>query len=202
MTSLRVGMGYPAGYLPMRPMNMRIVDRTPWVVSGFGIGVSVSLVVCFGVDFLLSMVTSLKFPEHQVLIFTVLFYGVIFIVAHSGVRAGTRRNRALISRNSMKDFSATPMGSKSATARAKTALWNIVTVVSVIWLTPALVIYWIAPRHPDMSITVCCFIFSLAGATGVLFKTGRQKQTAYNTLMFFVGVCSGILAVVHFFPFS
>ena len=148
------------------------------------------------------MIRKLKLPEHEVLLFTVLFYGVVFFIAHAGVRANTRRNRALISRNSIKDFSTTPTGMKSVIARAKTVLWNIITIISVIWLTPALVIYWVAPRHPAMAITVCCFIFSLAGATGVLFKIGKQNQTVYKKLMFFVGVCSGVLTAVHFFPFS
>ena len=181
-------------------MNRSIIDRSPWIVTGFGIGGSISFFVCFGVTFLLSMIRKLKFPEHEILIFTVLFYGIIFFIAHLDVRANMRRNRALLSRNSIKDIDTALTGGKAATARAKTVLWNIITIISVAWLTPALVIYWIAPRRPGMAFTACCFIFSLAGATAYLFKTGKQNQTAYNRIIFFVGVCAGVLTMVRFLP--
>ena len=148
------------------------------------------------------MIKILKFPEQEVLIFSVLFYGLIFFVAHSGVRANTRRNRALISKNSFKDRSKVPAGTKSTIDLAKTVVWNIIAIISVVWVTPALIIFWAAPRHLVVAYAACCFIFSLAGATAYLFKTGKQNQTVHNRLLFFVGVCSGVLAVTRFFPVS
>ena len=185
---------------PNRLKQVIHLDRSPWIVNGFVIGFSISLFVCFGVIFLLSMIKKLKFPEHEVLVLTVLFYGIIFFIAHSGVRADTRRNRALISRNSIKNFSKAPAETKSTKARVKTILWNMITIISVAWVTPALIIYWISPRHPHMAYAACCFLFSLAGATAYLLKTGKQNQTVYNRIIFFTGVCLGVLSVIHFFP--
>ena len=180
-------------------MNRNMIERSPWIVNGFVIGVAISLFVCSGVILLLSMIKRLELPEHQVLLFTVLFYGIIFLIAHSGVRAGTRRNKALISRSAFKDCSNTQAETKSTTALVKTVLWNTVTIISVAWLTPALIIYWAAPRRLSMAYTVCCFLFSLVGAIAYLLKTRKQKQTVYNRLLFFLGVCCGVLAVASFF---
>lgn len=181
-------------------MNRRIIDRSPWIVNGFGMGGSISLFVCLGVTLLLSVIRKLQFAEHEILIFTVLFYGIIFFIAHLDVRANLRLNRALMSRHSVRDVPAPLTGMNSAKARVKTILWNSITVISVAWLTPALVIYWIAPRDPGMAISACCVLFSMVGATAYLIKTGKQNQTVYNRLLYYAGVCCGVLTVVHFRP--
>ena len=181
-------------------MNNRIIDRCPWILSGFIIGISISLFVCFGIIFLLSLIEKLKLPEQEILIFSVLFYGIIFIIARSGVRVNTRRNRALVSRNSIKEFSEVSAETNSAATRTKTILWNMVTIISVVWLTPVLILYWTTPRHPNVAIASCCFIFSVLGAIAFLFKVGKQGQTGYNKLMFFIGVCSGVFVVILFSP--
>lgn len=177
-------------------MNKRIVDRSPWIVTGFVIGVSISLFVCFGVMLLLTMIKKLGMPEHEVLLLTVLFYGGIFFIAHMGLRTETRRNRALISKYSIKDCSNTPIEMKSAVARTKTVLWNVTGIVSVAWLTPALIIYWTAPRHPNMAYSACAFLFGVTGGALYLLKTGKQHKTARDRFLFFVGVCSGVIAVI------
>ena len=181
-------------------MNNYIVDRCPWILSGFVIGVSISSFVCFGIIFLLSLIEKLKFPEQEILILTVLFYGIIFIIARSGVRVNTRRNRALVSRNSIRDYAEVQTGTKSTAVLMKSVLWNLVTVFSVAWLTPALILYWAAPRHPNVAIASCCFIFSVLGAIAFLFKAGKQNHTVYSKFMFFTGVFSGVLVVILFFP--
>ncbi len=181
-------------------MNKRIIDQSPWVVNGFIIGISVSLFVCSGVMPLIKMVKNLELPEHEVLIFTVLFYGIIFFIAHSGVRTGTRRTKELISRSAFKHYSKAPPETKSTADRVKTVLWNTVTIISVTWVTPALIIYWAEPRHLNRAYSACCILFSLAGAIAYLLRTRKQNKSMANRILFFVGVCSGVFVVVSFLP--
>ena len=176
--------------------------RFPWTVIGFAIGVSISLFVRFGINLLLSLVKNLNLPEHEVVLYTSLFYGAIFFIAWFGLRADRRSNQALISRWPRLIEDDPPPKSKinSMISRVKTILWSAFGIFSVVWITPALILYWVAPKHPERGILACTILFSLAGATAFFLKNSHKIQTAVSRLMFFIGVCFGTFFLVHFFP--
>ena len=169
--------------------------RVPWTLVGMGIGVSISVLSWIGISELLSVIKKSKLPEEELIIFTSLFYGIVFFIALGGVRAESRRYRLLISKTPYGELPPPPSKAKATLNRIKTILWHIFCMVSLGWLTPVLIIYWAGLTHSKWAVATCaCFSSLLAGAYYVLKKTDEMKM-ASNHLFFSIGVIIGAALV-------
>jgi len=178
--------------------------RFPWALAGFGIGVSISFLASFGISGLLFMIEQFKLPEEELAIFTSLFYGIVFFIALGGMRTEIRRNKMLVTG---KPYAKQPLppASKSRETfdRIKTVLWYGFGIFSLGWLTPALIIYWMEPRHPDWAVSVCAYLFSFVAGTAYALKKADMIRTGYNYVVLYAGVGLGalladrLLGVVH-----
>ncbi len=178
--------------------NQKKYKRIPWVCLGFGIGVSVSVIVCFGISALLFIIDKFRLPEQELIIFSSLFYGIVFFIALGGMRAETHRYKLIVSKKPFEELSPPPAKSKMTIDRIKTILWVIFSIFSLGWLTPALVIYWAVPIHPTRVISGCAWLFSLIAGAAYIFKKNSDIETPYHHFIFFVGICLGIVLVNSF----
>jgi hypothetical protein len=147
----------------------------------------------------LLFIDKFKLPEEELAIFTSLFYGIVFIVAFGGVRMESRRNKMLISRGLYQEPPPSPSKKKIKIRRIKTILWVGFSVFSLGWLTPALVIYWAEPIHPEWIITAFGYLFSLVIGIAYVLKKAFEIKTLGHYVMFFVGVCFGAIVADRLF---
>lgn len=175
--------------------GMRNKTRIPAVWIGFGVGVAVSSLAHFGIDGLLFLIAQFQLPEEELVIFTSLFYGIVFFIALGGVRSESRRYKALVTRGLYVRPSPPESRARETMGRIRTVLWYIFGLFSLGWLTPALIIYWADPRHPDGAVSVCAYLFSFIAGAAYVWKRRDAVKTGYNCAMLFVGVCLGALLV-------
>lgn len=162
-----------------------------WV--GFGIGASVFLLAYIGIAGLLFFISWFRLPEEELAIFTSIFYGIVFLIALGGVRYESRRTKMLITRRPFETEASLLSGQRKVFSRIKTALWYVFGSFSLVWLTPALVIYWADPRSPDMSVSLFAYLFSLIAVTVYALKRGKRIRTVTNHLILYFSAVLGAL---------
>jgi hypothetical protein len=176
----------------MQP-NRKIIGRVSWIRIGFGIGVSISLLGYFGISAIIFAIDTFQIPKEQLTIYTSLFYGIIFFIAFSGVRVETRRQRMILSRKPYEEPS-TPITTKARERikRIRSISWGVFTIVALGWITPALIIYWMGPRH--VARYIVCFSCLLGVAAGIVFviRKIRDFKTAHDYFLFSGGLCLGM----------
>ncbi len=76
-------------------------------------------------------------------------------------------------------------------------IWTFLAVYSVLWLTPALIIYWMyAHPYPNQIIGTLVALLSMITA-GVYFTgNGKRFSARSDKILFFAGTCLGPLAVI------
>ena len=173
-------------------------DQKSWsylfcLFTGLGIVLVISLFVRSGISFILSLLNNLQLPKQVVVIYTSIFYGIVFFIARAGVRVKKRSRYGSLYKDDLEEEEESISGNKSMLSRARSLLWIAFGVISILLLTPALIVYWRSPLNPGRIIMICGVIFSLAG-TGIFFIQNSEKiQSVAGRIMFFSGVISGIL---------
>lgn len=157
-------------------------------------GVSASLLGYFGISGLLFAIELFHMPEEQLAIYTSLFYGVIFFFAFSGFRAETRRHRMLMTKKLYEEVPSAPIRTKARAqmARVRRCIWVLFSVVSLGWITPALVIYWMEPLHVARMVVVSASLVGVAAGIFFVRRKIENVKTTYDLFRFFVGLCIGI----------
>ena len=176
-------------------MDGKPSKRIRWALPGFGIGASISVLTWLGISGLLRVIENSKLPEEELAIFTSLFYGIVFFIALGGVRAESRRHKFLISRKIYGDLTEPPSKAKGSINRTKTMLWSVFCLFSMVWVTPALVIYWADPKHTGGAVAACVCLASLVAGVSFVFKKTINIKAPYDHLMFFIGLFFGTALV-------
>lgn len=171
----------------------------PRIWVGFGIGAAVSSIAYSGIAGLIFLIEQFQLPEEELVIFTSLFYGIIFFVALGGVRAESRRYKMLVARRPFETPPPPASRARETMGRIRTVLWYVFSLFSLGWLTPALIIYWTEPKHPDWAVSVCAYLFSLFAGTVYVLKRSDKIRTGYNYAMLYVGVALGAFVVNRIF---
>lgn len=169
--------------------------RRPWVWIGFGIGAAISFLAYFGIAGLLFLIAQFQLPEEQLAIFTSLFYGGVFFIALGGLRSESRRYKMLVTGRPCEAPPPPASKARETMGRIRTVLWYIFSLFSLGWLTPALIIYWADPKHPDWAVSVCAYLFSFAAGTYYVMKRADKAKTWYGYAMLYVGILAGTLLV-------
>lgn len=171
-------------------------QRHLWIWIGIGLGGCISFLAYLGIAGLLFLVESSKLPEEELAIFSSLFYGIVFFIALGGMRTESRRHKMLLTGKPYATSLPSPESeAKKKLGRIKTILWYVFSSISIGWLTPALVIYWADPRHPDWAVSISLYLLSLVAATVYALKRAEKILTGYNYILLYAGVCLGAIIV-------
>ena len=169
------------------------------LLSGLGISLLGALFILFGVRFVLLLVETWQLPKQVLVIYTSIFYGIVFLFARAGVRVKSRWKYAPVNEEHLEDETEALSEKRSVISRVRTAIWVSFGIVSVLWLTPALAIYWISPLHPNRVILLCASIFGLAAAAIYFVGNDEKFLSITDRLMFCLGACFGPIIVVFLF---
>lgn len=169
--------------------------RRSWVLIGFGIGAVVAFLINFGIAGLLFLIGQFQLSEDELVIFTSLFYGIVFFFALGGMRFESRKYKMLVTG---RPFQAPPppvSKIRETMGRIRSVLWYIFGLFSLGWLTPALIIYWTDLKHPDWAVSIFAYLFSFAAGTAYVIKRADSEKTGYDYAMLYIGICMGALLV-------
>ena len=164
--------------------------------SGISIAVIISLFASLGINFILTLINNLHLSKQLVVIYTSIFYGIVFFIARAGVRIKKNPRYRSFYREDPDEEPESISGIKSMLSRVGSVLWIAFGVISIVLLTPALVIYWKSPLNPDRIIMTCGFFFSLAGAVAFFFQNNEKIKSTSGRIIFFSGVFLGLLVFV------
>ena len=169
------------------------------LLYGFGISFLIALFVLLGVQFMLFLLAGWKLPREVVVVYTSLFYGIVFFIARIGTRAKNRWKQITINEEDLEDETEIFTKKRSIISRIRSVLWILFAIFSVLWLTPTLVIYWTSPLHSNSIFTLFSFVFGFT-ASVIYFVVNTEKFLSItDRLIFFLGACSGPIIVIYFF---
>ena len=162
-------------------------------VSGFVITLLVVLLVKFGVDFVLSIIGSFELSNHVLVFYTSIFYGIVFFIARAGVRIKNQRLNPDLPEENLLDEIESLSKKKSIISVMRSLLWLIFAAFSVLWLTPALVVYWSSPIYPDKMTALVGSLFGLASAAIYYAAKNEKFPLVMDRVLFITGTCLGLL---------
>ena len=163
-------------------------------LSGFAITTLVVLAVRFGVEFVLFIIESFELSRPVLIFYTSILYGIVFLIARTGARTNRQRSAPDIPDDSQDNFETEILSKKSSIKPGvRTLLWVFFGSFSIFWLTPGLVIYWSSPIHPQKLTALLGSLFGLASAAIYFAVKNERFQKIIDRLLFFIGVCLGLL---------
>ena len=173
---------------------------------GFGITFSLSLFVSFGIYgilFILQQLQSFSVSRNVLIFLTVLLYALSFAIAKAGVQFKFPFNP--FKKPEEDDISPVKKPAfhrrQPLIFKALAVLWLVSGVVSVLWLTPAFVIFWFSLHFPHKLIMLCSFIFSMFAAIIYSFARENILPSIKDRILFFSGGCLGVLTAIGIFYF-
>ena len=128
---------------------------------------------------------------------TLIFYGLLFIIARLGMREKPPRKAYYSRRNPMKDMDDT-FEKRSTHSSFRTAAWSIFGLYSILWITPGLILYWIygeAYSYESIGVLVC--LLSLIAVIFYFFANEIKSTSPGHKLLFFIGAFLGMVSVVY-----
>ena len=166
--------------------------RVHAAITGFGIAFLAALFVRYGVAFVLYM---LDFWQVSILN-TIILYALLFILARIGIKVWDRRWHPKRTRKRTHEVEG-----ESRAFDPFTAVWIGFAVFSVLWLTPALIVFWIyEPPYPKALILLFVYIFSFAAAYAYYFENDQKFRTIRLRIIFFLSALLGAATVVNVLP--
>ncbi len=164
------------------------------LLAGFVIASCIALFVRYGISLVLYL-----FHTWQVsAINTIVFYGLLFVLAKVGARG--RSQRRTLRRRASDRLEA--MGGESAEpsrwAGVLKRIWTLLAIFSVLWLTPALILYWMySYPYPNQMTGVLVALLSVIASVVTLIGNDKQFPARGDRILFLTGACSGSAAVVY-----
>ena len=183
-------------------MGIMIKKENNWILcllSGFRIAFLSALFVILGVCFTLWLLENWQLQKEILVIYTSIFYGIIYFIARAGVRVKSYRQNANLNEKNLKDKIESPFKIKSLISRVRIIAWYFFWIFSILWLTPAAVIYWASPLHPNRIIMLFAFILSLATASIYFIENIEKFLSITNRLIFYLGACLGSIITIYIF---
>jgi hypothetical protein len=183
-------------------MNYKVVKMKMgknWVLcllSGFGITFLCAIFVFFGVQLMLYLLKALRVQKDIVVIFSSIFYGMVYLIARAVVNVRRHRQGSHFALEELEASMDESSESKPQIPEFRLTAWFLFGIFSVMWLTPALVIYWASPVYPNKIIVIFSFIFSLPTAIIYYLLNDRKFQSLTDRLVFYLGACSGFIVAI------
>jgi len=170
-----------------------------WVsclLSGFGITFLCAIFVFLGVQSILYLLKALHLQKDVVIIFSSIFYGMVYLIARAVVNVRSRRQRSHFALEELEAGMDESSESRPQIPDFRLTAWFLFGIFSVMWLTPALVIYWTSPVYPSKIILIFSFIFSLPTAIIYYLLNDKKFQFLTDRLVFYLGACSGLILAI------
>jgi hypothetical protein len=161
-------------------------------LSGLAIALLVSLFVIFGTNLMLRIIRAFDLPTQALVIYTSIFYGIIFFIARASVPVNRRPLSLQETEEGLLDEGENPPKKRPAISLLLTILWVLFGIFSVLWVTPALVIYWSSPIYPDKITALLALIFGLASAAIYFALKNERFHSILDRLLFLGGTCLGL----------
>jgi len=147
-----------------------------WVrfpATGCAVILSVCAFVWFGVRFVLYLLDLWRVST----IGTIILYGILFILAKAGTQLQSRKKRKDETKPTGDD---SRKADRSASVGPLTAAWYVIGIYSVLWLTPALIIFWLyIPPYPIQMVAAFAFGFSIIAA-GIYYFTNEDRIAGWR----------------------
>lgn len=163
------------------------------LLAGFVVASSTALFVRYGISFTLYLLHTWQVTTFH----TIIFYGLLFVLAKAGVRGRSQRRPLMEKPSARREAIEDLPKQNSRLSGIWKVIWAFLGIFSVLWLTPALIIYWMyVYPYPNQMIGELVVLLSVAAA-GIYF-IGRDKQfpARVDKILFFAGACLGPAAVV------
>jgi hypothetical protein len=163
------------------------------LLAGFVVASLIALFIRYGISFTLYLLHTWQVSTFQ----TIVFYGLLFVLARAGVQGKSRRRPFMgMSSDGRGEMDGEPEQS-SRRAGAYKVIWTVLAVYSVLWLTPALILYWIyAHPYPNQMIGALVALLSMITAGVYFIGNGKRFPARGDKILFFAGTCLGPAAVV------
>ncbi len=166
------------------------------LLSGFGITFLCAISVFLGVQSMLYLLKALHVQRDVVIIFSSIFYGMVYLIARAVVNVRSRRQQSHFALEELEAGMDKLNESKPQIPEFRLTAWFIFGIFSVMWLTPALVIYWASPVYPSKIIVIFSFIFSLPTAIIYYLLNDKKFQSLTDRLVFYLGAGSGLILAI------
>lgn len=144
------------------------------------------------VSLILFLLNALPLPRHLVLIYTTMLYAVFFFIARAG--AGIKKSHwqpNFNEENLEEDKISALYKRRSLLSRILSITYILSGIFTIIFLTPALIIYWISPTESFMLIMLSAFILSMITNGLYYIKNEEKYQSRTDRLLFHTGSCLG-----------
>jgi len=163
------------------------------IIIGYFIAALIGLFIRYGTSLMLFLLNRWEMSD----INTIILYGLLFIIAKFGM--GKKPQPRTFSYDD-DSFMETEGEAEKPSLRSQLfkAFWTAFALFSVLWITPALILYWMYPSpYPDEMIQLLIWIFG--SITAIVYFLSDRKQYASKTdkILFFIGGFGGMLTVVY-----
>lgn len=165
------------------------IKHTHWIVSlsiGLGISLLIAVFVRTGIPFVLYLLDRWQISTLN----TIILYAMLFIVAKAGTQLQGRKQRPARKAKET-DESETPADDSKSVSVLSIA-WSFIGIYAVLWVTPALIIYWIyLPPYPPQMTMLFAYLFSVATAAVYFFGNDDKFPSWKSKTSYFAGACLG-----------
>ena len=175
-------------------MNIKHKYWTVSLLFGFGISLFIAIFVRTGIPFVLYM-----FDRWQIsTLNTIILYAMLFVVAKAGTQLQGRKPKSARKPEKTEESDTPSDNSKSVSGLS--IVWSFIGIYAILWVTPALIIYWIyLPPYPPQMTMLFVYVFSLAAAAIYFFGNDDRFSTWNRKASYFVGACLGPVVLDLFF---
>jgi len=164
-----------------------------WVLpllGGFSVSFLVALFVRFGVPFVLYLLDWWQVST----VSTIILYGMLFIVVRVVVQVQTRRPKSQGKRKADAD-GVRPADRGARSVGILSIVWSFLTIYILLWLTPALIIYWVyGPAYPHQIVMLFVYLSSVASALVYYYTNTGEPLSLIGKAVYFAGACLGLVA--------
>jgi hypothetical protein len=168
--------------------------RSNWVLSvlhGSAVSLLIAASVGWGVRFVLHLLDWWQVST----INTIILYGMLFIIAKVGVEYQNRRRKSSGEEKGPADETDVP-DRNTGPPGMLSILWSLFATYTVLWLTPALIIFWIyGTDYPPDIIMLFVYLLSLAASLVYFYANGKKWPAMVDKAGYIVGACLGPVIV-------
>jgi len=180
-------------------LKMRQINKL-WkmFLKGFSITFLTALFVSMGVYFILFILGLLPISRNMLVFLTVLIYALAFMVAKAGMKlkvnfyplSGRKDNG---DHSDMKQVAGIR---RPYFLKVFTGIWLVTGICSVLWLTPAFIIFWYSLHYPHEVTMLSSVVFSVSAAILYYFIRDDVLSTIKDCFIFFTGSFTGVIIAV------
>lgn len=175
----------------------KIIDYLAYPpLSGFAVAIFTAVFIHQGIFFVLFLFERWQLST----INTVIFYGILFIIARARVQVKSDERETFdenIPWDEIEDFTK-EKDQPSLWKKLSRVIWVFFGLYSVLWVTPALIVYWMYdPPFPKERILFIVYLLSVAACIVYFFSNQDKFKSTSEKSIYFVGAFLGPFAAIY-----